>query len=107
MARGGKGWKYAGAEVCRHIGSPLPAPLKCFTQSRISPVPPQLDRGYAVKDGGSLQFSPTPLGQALISAYRKMGLANLWQPTLRGVIESNITAVAQGRRSKVWCGGGA
>lgn len=33
----------------------------------------QLERGYAVKDEASMQFSPTPLGEALISAYRKMG----------------------------------
>lgn len=33
----------------------------------------QLERGYAVKDEGTMQFSPTPLGEALISAYRKMG----------------------------------
>jgi hypothetical protein len=47
-----------------------------------------------------MQFSPTPLGESLISAYRKMGLANLWLPTLRGVIERNITAVARGQRTK-------
>ncbi len=29
-----------------------------------------------------------------------MGLSNLWQPNLRGVIERNITAVAAGQRSK-------
>ena len=29
-----------------------------------------------------------------------MGLSNLWLPTLRGVIERNISAVAAGRRSK-------
>ncbi|GAB4819974.1 hypothetical protein N2152v2_007020 [Parachlorella kessleri] len=60
-----------------------------------------LDRGYATKDVGTLLFSPTALGEALISAYRKMGLANLWQPGLRGVIESNISAVARGQRTKV------
>ncbi len=42
----------------------------------------QLDRGYALKDNNA-RFSPTPLGEALISAYRKMDLANLWQPDLR------------------------
>jgi hypothetical protein len=47
-----------------------------------------------------MQFFPTPLGESLISAYRKMGLANLWLPTLRGVIERNITAVAAGQRTK-------
>ncbi|KAI3430642.1 hypothetical protein D9Q98_005235 [Chlorella vulgaris] len=60
----------------------------------------QLERGYAGKDEASMQFFPTPLGESLISAYRKMGLANLWLPTLRGVIERNITAVAAGQRTK-------
>ena len=60
----------------------------------------QLDRGYAVKDEASLTFAPTALGESLISAYRKMGLGNLWVPTLRGIIEQNITAVARGLRSK-------
>ena len=38
-----------------------------------------------------------------------MGLSNLWLPTLRGVIERNISAVAAGRRSKGGraAGGGA
>lgn len=60
----------------------------------------QLDRGYAVKDSGNMTFSPTALGESLISSYRKMGLENLWLPTLRGVIEQNIAAVAQGLRTK-------
>ncbi|KFM25533.1 DNA topoisomerase 3-alpha [Auxenochlorella protothecoides] len=62
----------------------------------------QLERGYAVKDeaGQSQTFSPTPLGEALISAYSAMGLTNLWQPQLRGAIEGNILAVAQGARTK-------
>ena len=42
----------------------------------------QLDRGYAVKDASAL-FSPSPLGEALIAGYHKMGLSNLWQPNLR------------------------
>jgi len=60
----------------------------------------QLERGYALKDQASMTFSPTPLGEALISAYRKMGLENLWLPTLRGIIERNIDSVARGRRTK-------
>jgi DNA topoisomerase III len=63
----------------------------------------QLDRGYVAKEAlpsGISYFYPTPLGEALISAYRKMGLSNLWQPKLRGVIEGNITAIARGIRSK-------
>jgi DNA topoisomerase-3 len=42
----------------------------------------QLDRGYAVKDQAGL-FSPTPLGEALVASYHRMGLSNLWQPNLR------------------------
>ena len=42
----------------------------------------QLDRGYATKDG-SMTFWPTALGEALVGAYRKMGLENLWLPNLR------------------------
>lgn len=42
----------------------------------------QLDRGYASKDAGML-FWPTPLGEALVGAYSKMGLDNLWRPNLR------------------------
>ncbi|KAK9827312.1 hypothetical protein WJX81_003569 [Elliptochloris bilobata] len=59
----------------------------------------QLDRGYATEDAQAL-FWPTHLGEALVGSYCKMGLSNLWQPNLRGLIERNITAVAQGRRSK-------
>lgn len=44
----------------------------------------QLSRGYATKDA-SLTFWPTPLGEALVGAYRKMGLENLWLPNLRQV----------------------
>jgi DNA topoisomerase-3 len=60
----------------------------------------QLERGYAVKNNTNQTFAPTPLGEALISAYKKMGLENLWMPSLRGIIEKNITAVARGQRSK-------
>ncbi|DBB17906.1 hypothetical protein WJX82_005956 [Trebouxia sp. C0006] len=59
----------------------------------------QLDRGYATKDA-NMTFWPTSLGEALVGAYRKMGLENLWLPNLRGKIEANITAVAHGARSK-------
>ena len=42
----------------------------------------QLKRGYATK-GPDLLFWPSPLGKALVGAYRKMGLTSLWQPALR------------------------
>lgn len=60
----------------------------------------QLERGYAIKDEATHTFAPTPLGEALISAYRKMGLENLWLPNLRGNIEQNIAAVALGIKRK-------
>lgn len=64
----------------------------------------QLERGYAEKEvnqsSGIAYFFPTPLGEALISAYKKMGLENLWQPRLRGLIEANITSIARGQASK-------
>lgn len=44
----------------------------------------QLDRGYATKDQ-NMTFWPTQLGEALVGAYRKMGLENLWLPNLRWV----------------------
>ena len=60
----------------------------------------QLDRGYATKDA-NLTFWPTPLGEALVGAYRKMGLENLWLPNLRQVCCeslrscSNVSAVLE------------
>ncbi|KAK9812774.1 hypothetical protein WJX72_003468 [[Myrmecia] bisecta] len=59
----------------------------------------QLERNYATKDA-NMTFWPSPLGEALVGGYRKMGLENLWLPDLRGKIEANITGVAQGQRSK-------
>jgi hypothetical protein len=57
----------------------------------------QLERGYAVKDAASLTFAPTPLGESLISGYRRMGLDNLWKPDLRGRIEQGISRIAAGQ----------
>ena len=48
-----------------------------------------------------MTFSATPLGEALVSGCRAMGLANLWTPDLRGKIEAGISAVAAGQRTKV------
>lgn len=47
-----------------------------------------------------MAFMPTPLGEALVSGYRDMGLSNLWTPDLRAQIERNISLVAQSRRTK-------
>lgn len=65
-----------------------------------SHIQTMLDRGYAVKDG-NLRFAPTRLGEALIAAYRRMDLENLWLPDLRAKIETAITGVARGQRTKV------
>ena len=51
-----------------------------------------------------MTFSPTTLGEALVGGYRSMDLDTLWQPDLRGKIESNIDAVARGARNKVRAG---
>jgi hypothetical protein len=56
---------------------------------------------YAEKDA-NMTFTATPLGEALVSGYRAMGLASLWTPDLRGRIEAGISAVAAGQRTKVW-----
>ncbi|CAG9463966.1 unnamed protein product [Pedinophyceae sp. YPF-701] len=60
----------------------------------------QLDRGYATKDDGTMQFWPTKLGEALVHGYMTMGLDNMYLPGLRATIESNIDAIAGGRRTK-------
>lgn len=39
-------------------------------------------------------------GEALISAYCKMGLDDLWKPDLRSKIEASIRDVAAGRTSR-------
>ena len=57
----------------------------------------QLERGYASKDEASQAFDPTPLGESLISSYRRMGLDNLWKPDLRGRIEQGISRIAAGQ----------
>ena len=54
---------------------------------------------YAEKNN-NMEFWPTCLGEALISAYRRMGLDGLWKPDLRGRIEVGIGAVAGGHQTK-------
>ena len=88
-----------GGNVALHFTHPRPWPRPCPCAAP-PPPPVQLERGYASKDDASMTFGPTPLGESLISAYRRMGLSNLWRPELRGVIERNIAAVAAGQRTK-------
>lgn len=65
-----------------------------------------LTRKYAVKESssngtdGNDGFSPTPLGEALVSGYASLGLEGLWQPQLRARIEGAIRAIASGAVSK-------
>jgi DNA topoisomerase-3 len=42
---------------------------------------------------------PTTLGLALVSTYEQMGL-NLHKPSLRAQMESDMSAIAQGSKSK-------
>jgi hypothetical protein len=73
----------------------LIAPVCCCCPAEH--IQKQLERGYAVKDAASLTFAPTPLGESLISGYRRMGLDNLWKPDLRGRIEQGISRIAAGQ----------
>ena len=59
-----------------------------------------LKRGYATRDNQTMQFSPMPLGEALVFAYKEMGLDVLWQPLLRAETESQVSNIACGQVSK-------
>ncbi|KAF0852953.1 mitochondrial DNA topoisomerase III [Andalucia godoyi] len=56
------------------------------------------NRGYVTKNGTT--FAATPLGKALVEAYREMDLTPLWKPFLRAKMESDMRLVAQGRLVK-------
>ena len=55
------------------------------------------ERNYAEKVNGS--FKPTKLGIALIRAYEDMEI-DLWKPSLRAAMESNISKIAKGEMNK-------
>ncbi|KAL5554891.1 hypothetical protein UlMin_037127 [Ulmus minor] len=57
-----------------------------------------LDRFYATKDANT-RFSPTNLGEALVTGYDDMGY-KLWKPYLRAVMERDMKAVSEGAKSK-------
>lgn len=59
-----------------------------------------LKRGYATREEGSMQFMPTPLGEALVYAYKGMGLDALWQPLLRAEAEMLVSNIAAGRTTR-------
>ena len=59
-----------------------------------------LKRGYAIRDEQTMQFSPTPLGEALVYAYKEMGLDVLWQPFLRADTELQVSNIACGQVTK-------
>lgn len=52
------------------------------------------ERAYATRDEHTMQFWPTPLGEALISAFCRMGLEDLWRPQQRGVSPQNKPTAA-------------
>jgi DNA topoisomerase-3 len=59
-----------------------------------------LNRGYAIRDEQTMQFIPTPLGEALVYAYKEMDLDDLWQPFLRADTEMQVSNIACGRVTK-------
>jgi hypothetical protein len=58
----------------RHTHTRLPPPPPTHTP-RAEHIQTQLKRGYAVKDGQTQSFSPTPLGESLIASYRCVWVA--------------------------------
>eukprot|EP00759_Apiculatamorpha_spiralis_P003792 PhF_6_TR11744/c0_g1_i2/m.19207/K03165/TOP3; DNA topoisomerase III len=56
------------------------------------------DREYAVVTNGS--FAPTKLGLALTQAYETLDMRPLLQPFIRANLESDLTAIAMGTKSK-------
>lgn len=62
--------------------------------SSAQPLPaltPKMRRtAQMVTCGMQALFWPTPLGEALVGGYFKMGLSNLWQPNLRCVLRCRV-----------------
>jgi len=54
------------------------------------------ERGYARKVGDN-RLMPTELGEALVLAYDRMGVADMWLPTKRAKMEADVDAVAHAR----------
>jgi len=54
------------------------------------------ERGYARKVGDN-RLTPTELGEALVLAYDRMGVADMWLPTKRAKMEADVDAVAKNR----------
>lgn len=54
------------------------------------------ERGYARKVGDN-RLMPTELGEALVLAYDRMGVADMWLPTKRAKMEADVDAVAHNR----------
>ena len=59
-----------------------------------------LSRRYCTRNDDTMEFSPTPLGEALVMACREMNIEALWEPFLRKEIETRLNAIAGGRLSK-------
>lgn len=54
------------------------------------------ERGYARKVGDN-RLTPTELGEALVLAYDRMGVADMWLPTKRAEMERDVDAAAHNR----------
>ncbi|GBG58673.1 hypothetical protein CBR_g74 [Chara braunii] len=57
-----------------------------------------IDRWFATKDERQ-QFTPTPLGEALVMGYDAIGY-ELWKPYLRAMMERDMKCVSDGTKSK-------
>eukprot|EP00898_Chlorokybus_atmophyticus_P007322 jgi/Chlat1/7591/Chrsp63S09151 len=55
-------------------------------------------RNYAIKNNRQ-QFTPTPLGEALVLGYDAMGY-DLWKPALRAAMEADMKRVGVGSKTK-------
>ncbi|XRB16851.1 DNA topoisomerase III [Pseudoscourfieldia marina] len=61
------------------------------------------ERRYVVKHAGTgvgQIFESTWLGEALVTAYQRLGQDKLWRPFLRGAQERDMAAIARGEKRK-------
>lgn len=59
-----------------------------------------LKRGYVKQSGAQGEFSPTPLGEALVAGYNFIGYRSLNQPELRSKLEQEMKLIGSGDRTK-------
>jgi DNA topoisomerase IA len=53
---------------------------------------------YALRDG--VTFSPTALGESLVTGFALMEMDNMWRPDLRRVMEHSMVQVSRGLMDK-------